>query len=86
VDPLKSTPPNSADPSACPTPANDHSGVAYQVEVATDLAGPWETGAGFTEVVSAVATGDIETVKVRSLLPTSTYPQQFLRMRVTQLP
>jgi hypothetical protein len=45
-----------------------------------------QPGAGFTEVVSTTVTGNIETVKVRSPLSTSTCPQQLLRMRVTQIP
>jgi len=63
-----------------------HAGVAYEVELATDLGGPWNSGPGFTEDISATGSGAIETVKVRSVLSTTAYPRQFLRVRATQLP
>jgi hypothetical protein len=64
----------------------DHAGVAYAVEVATDLAGPWNSGPGFTEDVNVILSGNSEMVKARSVLSTTTYPRQFLRVRVAQVP
>jgi len=68
------------------TRPTDHAGLVYVVEVATNLAGPWNSGPGFTEDVSVAVNGTLETVQTRSVLSAVTYPQQFLRIRATQLP
>ena len=64
----------------------NHAGLIYEVQVATDLNGPWNSGPGFTEIVSTTVNGNLETVKARSLLALATHPQQFMRVRVTQSP
>jgi hypothetical protein len=61
----------------------NHLGLAYDLEIATDLGGPWNSGAGFTEQVSSEVHGTTETVKTRSLLPRESNIQQFFRIRVT---
>jgi hypothetical protein len=64
----------------------NHLGLSYEVEIATDLGGPWNSGAGFTEQVSSAVHESTETVKTRSLLPTESNIQQFFRIRVTLNP
>ena len=64
----------------------NHAGLTYEVQVATDLSGPWNSGPGYTEIVNSTLNGTTETVKARSLLSLATAPQQFMRVRVTQTP
>jgi hypothetical protein len=43
----------------------------------------WNTGTGYTQVVSSVSNGGSTTVTVQDTLPTTT-PKHFMRLRVTQ--
>jgi hypothetical protein len=58
----------------------DHSGVSYEMQVATSLAGPWHSGSEFTETVRCHSHGNCETRRERSLLPAAVYPVQFMRI------
>lgn len=64
----------------------NHAGLTYEVQVATDLRGPWNSGPGFTEIVSSTLNSNLETVKARSLLPLASHPHQFMRVEVTHSP
>lgn len=64
----------------------NHAGLSYTVQVATDLAGPWHSGPGYTEIASITANGDTETVEARSLLSTANETQQFMRVRILTQP
>jgi len=58
--------------------------VSYVVEVSTDLMN-WNSGAGYTQILSNVAGPSGDTLTVQDTLPTTT-PKHFMRLRVTQLP
>lgn len=65
---------------------NNHAGLTYTVEVATNVTGPWNSGAGYTEIVDVTTDGGTETVEARSLLSTVTETQQFMRVQIQQQP
>jgi hypothetical protein len=55
----------------------------YIVEVSSDLL-TWQSGAGFTQEVSATGLDSVrEQVVVADLTPLSTVTQRFMRLRVT---
>jgi len=56
--------------------------ISYIVEVSTDLVN-WNSGTGYTNVVSDVTAANGQTVTVQDALPAST-PKVFMRLRVTQ--
>jgi hypothetical protein len=56
--------------------------VTYIVEVSTDLVN-WNSGAGYTEVVSSVPGAGGTTITVQDTLP-ATAQKHFMRLRVTQ--
>ena len=61
-------------------------GANCVVEVAFNAAGPWDSGAGFTQEVSVTDNGLTETVKTRSAASIASASPQFLRVRVTATP
>jgi hypothetical protein len=58
--------------------------VSYIPEVSTDLI-TWNSGAGYTQVISNVAGAGGNTITVQDTLPTTTQ-KRFMHLRVTQLP
>jgi hypothetical protein len=89
--------PATAQPTNVPTPVNSNghltvtyfvptsiTDVSYIVEVSTDLI-TWNSGAGYTQVISNVAGASGHTITVQDTLP-STTQKRFMRLRVTQLP
>ncbi|HEV3273114.1 MAG TPA: Ig-like domain-containing protein [Candidatus Methylacidiphilales bacterium] len=90
--------PATASPSDVPTPVNNNDGhlaitylqpasitdINYIVEVSTDML-TWNSGAGYTNVLSKVAGSGGNTITVEDAFPTTT-PKRYMRLRVTQLP
>jgi hypothetical protein len=89
--------PATARPTDVPTPAisNGHltvtyvvpasiTDIAYIVEVSSDLM-TWNSGTGYTQVTSTVASASGNTITIQDTLPTTTQ-KRFMRLRVTQLP
>ena len=64
-----------------PTSISD---ITYTVEVSSDLK-TWNSGSGYTQIVSNVSGTTGRTVTVQDSLPTSTQ-KHFMRLRVTQIP
>jgi hypothetical protein len=58
--------------------------INYIVEVSSDLM-TWNSGAGYTQVLSNVAGASGHTITVQDTLPTATQ-KHFMRLRVTQHP
>jgi hypothetical protein len=58
--------------------------VTYTVQVSTDLV-HWNSGTGYTQVITNVATPSGTTITVQDTLPTTT-PRRFMRLNVTQNP
>jgi len=58
--------------------------ISYVVEVSSDLA-TWNSGAGYTQVISTVASASGSTITVQDTLPATTQ-KHFMRLRVTQIP
>ncbi|MCE0523321.1 MAG: Ig-like domain-containing protein [Methylacidiphilales bacterium] len=58
--------------------------INYIVEVSTDLA-TWNSGAGYTQVISSVPSSTGDTITVQDTYPPSTQ-KRFMHLRVTQLP
>ena len=57
--------------------------VQVNVEVSTDLV-TWNSGPDYTAVVQTIDGSGVQTVKVVSLVPVASSPQQFLRVKVTR--
>jgi len=58
--------------------------INYIVEVSSDLM-TWNSGAGYTQVTSSVASAAGTTITVQDTLPPTTQ-KHFMRLRVTQIP
>jgi hypothetical protein len=89
--------PATARPTDVPTPvdSNGHLALTYLVpgsitdinyipEVSTDML-TWNSGTGYTQVISNVASSSGNTITVEDTLPTTTQ-KRYMRLRVTQLP
>jgi kumamolisin len=66
---------------------NDNPNLVYAVQVTSDLkqlTDTWHSGSSYTTVVSQVVNGNITQITVRDNTATSSAPQRFIRVQVTE--
>ncbi|MBC8001972.1 MAG: hypothetical protein H7X97_05230 [Opitutaceae bacterium] len=58
--------------------------VSFNVEVTSGLTGPWQSGPGFTELMSTTDLGAMESLLYRDVQTIGGNPKRFIRLKVTR--